>query len=153
MGSHSKGGGSAVQQQQPQATYGGQTMSQADAQAKYQADLAAWRAPTTTGTGYAGMDTGTITQEASPAVAGGEGVAPTHLGVPTTQWGANPFGGGGPAIPNIGALPTAPVAVQRQNLAQVMTPQQPYYGNQSGHGSFSQNYPYGRSNYVGGSGR
>jgi hypothetical protein len=124
MGSKSKGGGgSAAVQQQPQATYGGQTMSQADAQAKYQADMAAWRAPTSTGTGTAGMDTGTITAEASPAVAGGEGLAPVHLGVPTTQWGATGLGGGGPALPAMGVLPTAPVAVQRQQLAQVMQPQ------------------------------
>jgi hypothetical protein len=114
MGKHSKGGSGQTAQQ---ASYGGQTMAQADADAKYKADMAAWRAPTTQGTGHAGVDTGVITADA-PTSVGDTG----HLGVPTTNWAATGLGGYGPALPAAGVLPTAPVAVQRNSLASAMQP-------------------------------
>jgi hypothetical protein len=81
-GGTSSAGGTASS---PQYSYGGQTTSQADAEAKYKADLAAWRAPTTTGR------------------------APSATPVPTTATSA--FGSdGGPALPSFGVAPTAPTA-------------------------------------------
>jgi len=112
------------------ATYGGNTMTQDAANAKYQADLAAWRAPTATGTGTAGMDIGTTVSEAPTDFAGSG-----HLGVPTTQWNASGLGGGGPALPAMGVLPTAPVAVGRTALARAMTPASSTYYNQGGGGT------------------
>lgn len=137
MGSSPKAGQKTAPQMM---SYGGTNMNQADAQAKYQADMAAWRAPTSTGLGTAGMDTGTMVA-AAPTDGGGTG----HLGVPTTDWTANPFGGGGPALPALGVLPTAPIAVPRTILANTM--RQPYRpdsggGGQAGRQS-SAGYGYG----------
>ena len=85
-------------------------MTQDAANAKYQSDLAAWRAPTATGTGVAGNDIGNIVSAATTDSATG------HLGVPTTTVGYG--GSGGPAIPAVGVLPTAPT---RTTLAKTMT--------------------------------
>jgi hypothetical protein len=119
------GGGQAAQ---PQATYGGQTMSQADADAKYRADMAAWRAPTTTGTAP------TVLPGAPPADINGVPQMPTHyMGDPNA----------GPALPAFGVLPTAPVAIQRSNLASVMTPPSyfsPYSPNSNSGGGYQQGY-------------
>jgi hypothetical protein len=158
MGSKSKKSGSGItsasanQQTAPQQySYGGINMTQAEAQKKYQADMAAWRAPTTTGTGTHGMDTGTITQEAQMYQP--EGAAVGHLGVPVTQWGATGLGGGGPALPKLGVLPTAPVVVPRQQLAINMN-RQPYQQlNRGGHdgGNYSTSQPGSAANRSGSS--
>jgi len=127
------GSGAIGTSAQQNYSYGGQNMTQDAANQKYQADLAAWRAPTTTGTGTYGMDAGNIVNEASAAVEGGNGVAPTHLGVPTTTINYG-MGSGGPAIPTVGGLPTAPT---RTTLAKTMTPaaSSAYYNNQGNGGT------------------
>lgn len=137
MGKHSKGG--SGQAYQPQASYGGQTMSQADADAKYRADMAAWRAPTTTGTAP------TVLPGAAPADINGVPQMPTHyMGDPNA----------GPALPAFGVLPTAPVAL-RNSLATAMTPPSyfsPYSPNSNSGGGYQQGYqsvnPYPRG-YTG----
>ena len=112
MGSKSKGGSSSMQQAaQKNYSYGGTNMTQDAANQKYAADLAAWRAPTATGTGVAGQDIGNVVADASTNFAG-----TGHLGVPTLQVGMGQ--GGGPGIPTVGVLPTAPT---RTTLAKTMT--------------------------------
>jgi hypothetical protein len=117
-----------VQTAPQQYSYGGINMTQDEANQKYQADLAAWRAPTLTGTGTADQANANITAGATDNYAGSG-----HVGVPTTTWGANGMGAGGPGIPNIGVLPTAPTVVPRQQLAQQL-----FYGG------YSKNSPGGR---------
>jgi hypothetical protein len=114
MGSKSRGGGvqtasQGVKTAPQQYSYGGMNMSQAEAQQKHQTDLANWRAPVATGTGAA-------------------------TGVPTV--GANPGYDGGPPLPGMGVLPTAPVVVPRQQLAQIIRRPQ-YVGGRGGDRSSS----------------
>lgn len=82
MGGKSKGGGSGSQQ---------------DAQAKYEADLANWRAPTTTGAGTAGM--AAVSNTPNPNLIPGQG------------------GDMGPALPPIVAPPVNPRNVLAQTIS------------------------------------
>lgn len=138
MGSKSKksGSGSIGSSAQQNYSYGGQNMTETDANAKYQADLAAWRAPTATGTGVAGADIGNVLSAATTDSATG------HLGVPTTTIGYG--GSGGPAIPTVGVLPTAPT---RTTLAKTITPttSTAYYNNQGNGGNRSSSGGYSSS--------
>lgn len=108
MGSRGKSG-QQNQQQQMQ-----------DAQAKYQQDLANWRAPTTTGS---------LTPPASPV---------SNFAVLTTP-GMN--GDMGPALPPMGVPPAPPAP--RTALAQTMNPQAQFYPG--GGTSHTNSYGYGNS--------
>jgi len=142
MGSHSKKSGSSGT---PQSSYGGSTMSTADANAQYQQDLANWRAPTASGA------TTAPTTNAYQTADAGTDAATGHLGVPTTTWAGSTGGWGsqdaGPALPSVGVMPTAPVATANRNtLAQTMYPSsnimgfyngQAVYGTPQGTGNSS----------------
>lgn len=96
MGSSSKGSGG-----KNQFNYGGDVMSEADAMAKYQADMAAARAPTTTGATPADLST--------PARVETGGI-PT---LPTINYGNSAYN---PAIPAQMVWPTAPTPASSRDV-------------------------------------
>lgn len=96
MGSKSKNSSKTAQY-----NYGGQNMSEADAMAKYQSDLASWRAPTSTGATPADLSTPIRTE-----------TVPT---VPAYNYGNAAYN---PVIPAFSYMPTAPT---RNDLASAIS--------------------------------
>ena len=136
MGSKSKGGRGGMG---PTYSYGGNTnMTQQAAQQAYQADLAKWRAPTTTGASapaYQMVSPGTDPVTGKP-------LEKVQMAKTVGLLNSAPGMGGdqGPPLPAMGVLPTAPVQ-NRMALARVMPRQQPYVGMRGGS---SPNYGGGR---------